>query len=366
MIRVLHSVSVMNRAGQETFLMNVYRRINRELVQFDFQCSIREKGDFDSEIEELGGEILYLDQNCFNISFLRYLGIILQQYKFFKSHSEYKIFHIHTYHAFDAWLAIVGAKLGGAERIFLHSHNTQGLHPVLHKLFRVFLKYMRIERCACSKKAAIWMFGENQIERVSILNNGIEPEQFKFNEKERQKKRSELGLQDNLVVGHIGRFNYQKNHSFLVDVFFEIKKLRADAKLILVGNGELCSEIREKVINLGLNNDVLFLGVREDIRELLWAMDIFIFPSLFEGLSVVTIEAQATGVPMLLSDSISKETKITDCITFLSLKQPSSKWAHEAICLTNMDRKDTSDAIEDAGYSIIDTAKILEQKYSNL
>lgn len=365
MVKVIHAVSVMDRAGQETFLMNVYRNIDREQVQFAFQCSVEKHGDYDEEIEQLGGKLLYLGENKIKFPVLKYLGAIQQQYRFFKKHKEYDVFHIHTYHAFDAWLCIVGAKLGGMKNIVLHSHNTSGLHAGLHKIFRKLLKYMRIERCACSKEAAKWMYGEKELGRVTIVNNGIEPQKFAFDQEKREQKRAELGLKEKFVVGHIGRFNYQKNHKFLLDVFYEVQKRREDAVLLLIGTGELEAEIVKKVSELKIEDKVKFLGVRSDVQELLWAMDIFLFPSLFEGLSVVAIEAQATGVPILAADTLSPETKITTCMEFLALEKPTEEWAEKVLEMGMNERKDTQKDIQKAGYVIEDVAQMLETKYCN-
>ena len=209
MIRVIHSVSVMNRAGQETFLMNVYRRINREEIQFDFQCSDKGEGDYDSEIKAAGGKILYLGENRIKIPYLKYFGDILLQYRFFKQYPVYDVFHIHTYHAFNAWLSIIGAKMAGMQNIILHSHNSQGMHPRLHKIFRALLSVMKIERYACAEEAAEWMFGKKCIQknRVHIVKNGIVPENFIFSALDRDKKRKELNIEGKIAVGYFCRIS---------------------------------------------------------------------------------------------------------------------------------------------------------------
>ena len=365
MLRVIHSVSVMNRAGQETFIMNIYRNINREKVQFDFQCTKFENGDYDREIEALGGKILYLGENPIKLPFLKYLGDVYLQYHFFKNHKDYNVFHIHTYHAFDAWLSIVGAKLAGMKNIVLHSHNSQGLHPKLHRIFRRLLPYMKIERFACSEMAAKWMFGEKEVRRgkVNVIKNGIVPEEFSFDEKERKLKREELGLEEKKIVGHIGRFSRQKNHEFLIDIFEAVHKKNPDAVLLLIGIGELQERIRDKVKEKNLEEVVKFMGVRTDIKELLWSMDVFLFPSLYEGLSVVAIEGQAAGVPILAADTLSPETKITECINFLSLNEKLDKWSERVLELSEYGHCYTIEDIKRAGYDITVTAHILEEKY---
>lgn len=365
LIKVMHAVSVMNRAGQETFIMNLYRSIQRKQFQFGFQCSIHEVGDFDKEIESLGGEIYYLEQNTEKIKLLKYLNDIRLQYRFFREHKDYKVFHIHTYHAFNAWLCIVGAKMAGVKKVILHSHNTFGMHPGLHKIFRVLLKGLRIERLACSEKAAVWMYGAKEVVRgrVQVINNGIYPEKFRYNPDVRKRKREELGIENSIVIGHIGRFMPQKNHRFLIEIFKEICNKQKEVILLLIGTGELESEVKKQVQKLDLTENVRFLGVREDVKELLWAMDLLLFPSLHEGLSVVAIEAQAAGVPILAADTLTPETKITECLHFLSLNDDKEIWAQEALKDAGKGHINTEEQIIEAGYDMRQVTKLMEQIY---
>lgn len=368
MLKIIHAVSVMNRAGQETFLMNVYRKLDRNQIQFDFQCSRKMKGDYDEEIIEMGGKILYLDENEFRLPVLKYLGQILQQYKFFKKNRGYDIYHIHTYHAFDAWLCIVGAKLGGVKHIVLHSHNTNGMHKTLHKVFRILLRYMKIERFCCSQMAGEWMYGKKEMSRgrVSIIKNGVDTDKFKYDIQVRDKERRELELEDQFVVGHIGRFNIQKNHKFLIRVFKEIKEKENHAILLLIGTGELQQEIKDMVIEYQLQDSVQFLGTRKDVAELLNAMDLLVFPSLHEGLSVVAIEAQAAGVPILAADTLTPETKVTECIEFFSLAKTEKEWAEKALSYKGKGHKYTRSDIQKAGYDICATAEEIVKRYSSM
>lgn len=365
MIRVLHAVSIMNRAGQETFLMNVYRTIDKDKIQFDFQCSDQGIGDYDDEIRKLGGHLIYLGKNNIRIPYLRYIGDVILQYKFFKMHKEYDIFHIHTYHAFNAFLTILGAKLAGMEHIILHSHNSHALHPRLHRIFRIILGRMRITRYACSKMAAKWMYGENSLlkQNVKIIKNGVFPEKFIFSNEGRHSIRKDLGIEDNVVIGHIGRFEHQKNHEFLVEVFYKFLKKEPEAKLLLIGSGSLKKEIENKVQKLGISDKVLFLGVREDISQLLWGMDAFLFPSFYEGLSVVAIEAQAAGVPILASDKLSEETRVAECIYFYPLEKGVDEWSEQLYDICRIGHKNTLLDIKRSGYDIHDTVSFMTSDY---
>lgn len=365
MVKVIHSVSLMDRGGQETFIMNLYRNINHELIQFDFQCSVQKVGVFDEEIRSYGGDILYLEDNHAKGKIFKYLTDIKNQYSFFKKHPNYDILHIHTYHAFDAWIAVVGARLAGVKKIIVHSHNTYGLHPTLHKLFRILLGKCKIERLACSIAAGDWLFGKSAMRKgqIKVIYNGIRPEDFAFDKVTREKKRTELGLENQLVVGHVGRFMRQKNHKFIVEIFHKIYLSRPDAKLLFIGDGQLRSEIEMLVKELNLEDAVIFLGVRTDVQELLNAMDVFLFPSLHEGLSVVAIEAQANGLPIVASDAMTVETKITNCLEFFSLNDDLEKWKQATIEAAEKGHCDTKKEIEEAGYDIRNVAREMEDIY---
>ena len=365
MVKVMHAVSVMNRAGQETFIMNLYRTINRDKVQFGFQCSLDAEGDFDEEIRNLGGELFFLGKRRTNLPILKYFNEIVLQYRFFKKHSDYEIFHIHTYHALSAVICIVGAKMAGVNKVFLHSHNTFGMHPILHKFLRFFVRKMEITKLACSFKAAEWMYGKKDVKdgNVKVIKNGIFPKQFRFNQEKRNTKRKGLQVEENCIIGHIGRFNTQKNHEFLIDVFQQIKGINDKAILLLIGTGELEDTIREKVISLGLQDSVKFMGTREDINELLWIFDLFLFPSLYEGLSVVAIEAQAAGVPILAADTLVPETKVTDCLHFFPLDKTPKEWAERALALAKIGHADSENQIRISGYDMEEEAKKIQKLY---
>lgn len=368
MIEVIHSVSIMNRAGQETLLMNIMRNIDLTKVHFSFLCSVDGEGDYDEEIRRLGGNIYDLGQCCLHrVKYLNYLGDIYVIYRFFSLHRcQFQIFQIHNYHSFNAFLQVLGAKLARVPKIIVHSHNSNALHPFLHSIFRKILNRMNIECFACSHLAAEWMFG-NKGDKAYIVKNGIMVNDYVFDNQRRDKLRRQLGFQEGqLIVGHIGRFNYQKNHMFLLDIFKNIHLQDFEAKLILVGCGELENSIKQRIKELGLEHAVVLLGIRNDIPDLLCAFDVFLFPSLFEGLSVVLVEAQTTGLPCIISDTNSKEVKLTDNIHMLSLKAPVEEWADAVLKYRNMQRHNNADIMRKQGYDIKDTARILCQKYENI
>ncbi len=367
-VRILHLVSLMNRAGQETFLMNIFRGINREKVQFDFLCTKLDKADFDDEIESLNGVIHRLSPNPLkNKKLLKHIGYCNSIYSFLKKHPEYNTFHIHTHHAFDAFLCALSAKLAGVNNVIIHCHNSSGPRPKLHKFFSFLLRFLKTKRFACSNDAAEWMFGSRFLEKgkVNIIKNGINSEDFVFNSYIREKTRKELGINNKIVIGHIGRLTYQKNHNFLLDVFQKIHIENSNTVLLLVGRGDLEEQIRDKVHNLGLDDSVIFTGVRSDIPDLLQAMDVFLFPSHFEGLGIVLIEAQAAGLKSFASDIIPKEAKVTNLLEFLSLNQEANNWATRVLEEINYERRNTHKEIMQCGYDIYETTLWLENFYLN-
>ena len=370
MINILHAVTVMNRGGQEALIMNLFRNIDRSEYSFYFLCSSiykNIKGDYDDEIIKMGGIIYYPPfMSLSEIRFLRRVGELISYYRFFKIHSEFDILHVHTHHAFYTMGILVGAKLAGVSHIIIHSHNTSSSKPWLHKLFRPILNLFKIERFACSRQAALWLFG-NKGKTALVVNNGIEAEDYVFSPEKRMHTRNVLNLlQSDFVIGHIGRFNFQKNHTFLIDIFNEIYRLEPTAKLVLVGSGELEESIKEKVDNLSLKNNVLFLGVREDISELLSSFDVFLFPSLFEGLSVVLIEAQASGVQCLISDTNTKDVVITKSVEMLSLKSSPKEWAEKVLSYKGKSHCPDLTQIQVAGYDIRQTVNNICAEYRRI
>lgn len=365
MIEIIHSVSIMNRAGQETLLMNIMRNIDLSKVHFSFLCSENKKGDYDEEINRLGGNLYYLGQcRLHKIKYLNYIGDIYVIYRFFSLHRhQFQIFQIHNYHSFNTFLQVLGAKLAGVQKIVVHSHNSNALHPFLHLFFRKILNSMNIERFACSQLASEWMYG-NKADKAYVVKNGIILNDYVFNNQKRANLRRHLGFgDDQLVIGHIGRFNYQKNHLFLLDIFRDVHMRDTEARLVLVGCGELESFIRKRIKELEIESSVILLGVRTDIPEILFAFDVFLFPSFFEGLSVVLVEAQATGLPCIISDTNSAEIKLTENIHMLSLEAPIKEWSNMIFKYNNVLRRNDTDIMRNQGYDIKNTACVLCQKY---
>lgn len=364
-IRILHEVTSMNTGGVENLLMNIYRNIDRTKIQFDFMLH-REAGEgfFDNEIKELGGKI-YSGIPFNPLKHKRYLKSLDD---FFKEHKEYKIIHAHN--AFSMFTLRSAQKHNIPVRI-AHSHNTAPKWNNYKTPFKLYAK-SKIKKYAtnyfsCSTPAGEYYFGKKTVENgnVLLLKNGIMTDKFKFNNELRKKYREELGLKDEFAIVHIGRFNVQKNHQYLIEIFENINKLNPKIKLFLFGEGELEKQIYSIVKEKKLDDKVIFLGVKGNVNEYLNAMDLFILPSLFEGLPLTGIEAQTNGLPCIISDTVTKEVKITDLVSFISIKNDSKVWAEAIVNKLNegIVRKDMSEEIINAGYDIDSTVKLLERFY---
>lgn len=347
-VRVLQVVTIMNRAGLETMLMNYYRHIDRTKVQFDFLVHRAEKGHYDDEILSLGGKIHRFDP----ITLRSMVGYSKKMKNFLQEHPEYSVVHSHI----DALsvFPLSGAKRAGVAKRIAHSHNSnfdKDAKIVIRYALKSFIRFYATDIMGCSKAAIRFMFGR-RVKDYTVINNAIDVDKFTYNETVRKEMRKKLGLDGKFVLGHVGRFSYQKNHEFLIDVFNEVNARNPESVLMLVGAGEGEQAIKNKVKDLKLEDKVLFLGLRTDIPDLMQAMDVFVMPSRFEGLPVVSIEAQASGLPCVFSDVVTKDLNITGLCEFVSLDSNTDAWVGRINRTRGVARNDTSKLIKKAGYSV--------------
>lgn len=353
-IRVLQLELDYKIGGIETFIYNLYKGIDRSKVQFDV-LTRRDAPARGEELEQLGANVIKIHSYNHPFAYCKDLKTIFSK--------EYDIIHINKNSA-AIIITFYLAKKYSDSVIVAHSHNTNptkgSLSGLLHKINRGYLTRTADYRLACSKDAGLWMFGKNV--PFQIINNAIDTERYRYNKQTRDSVRKRLGIENKWVIGHVGRFEAQKNHEFLIDIFYQISKLKSDATLMLIGEGTLENEVRGKVKNLGLEDKVIFLGRQEDTSQFYQAMDVFIFPSLFEGLSIASIEAQAAGLKSFNSDGVSKDVKITDLVEFLPLSDGAENWAERIVRDGyNYPRLDTSEQIKAAGYDIYEeSAKMLD------
>lgn len=354
MKKIICFVGSMDAGGAETFLMKIYRAIDKNKYQFDFIVNVQEKGFYDDEIKRMGGHIYRTPPKSKNL-----FSNVYQDYKIVKK-GNYDAALRMTSHSLGT-IDLVVAKIAGVRRLVLRSTNADSnggkCYLFLHKLFSFLPKYIPNVKIAPSKLAAEYLFGKDCLDdgSVKILHNGLPLEIYAFSEGKRRTKRKELSLEGKFVLGHVGRFTLQKNHEFLIDIFYDVYKSNKDARLVLIGKGELEEKIKDKVDKLNISDVVKFLGVRNDISELLMAMDVFVFPSFFEGMPNVVIEAQATGLQSIISNTITVEAKVTDRVSFIGLSEK-RKWVSAVNYIyknESYDRNHYTNAMET--YNIKDT-----------
>lgn len=369
LIRILHVVSSLNKSsGIMSVIMNWYRHINRENVQFDFLYGIEKLNSYKDEIQAMGGRVYYFPMPRVITYFSFKAGIRV----FFISHEkEFKVVHLHEILLGNIILPL--AKKYGIQHLIIHSHSTK-FSSIFLKSIRNRLLCLRLNRkatlyFACSRQAGIFLFGRKHVRNddIHIVHNAIDCCIYRYNPLKREEIREELGIKNNLVIGHVGRFSTEKNHIFLIKVFENIISTNKNAKLLLVGDGPLVDVIVEEVKKKGIEEAVIFYGKSNKVHDLLQAMDVFVLPSFFEGLPVVLVEAQAAGVPCVVSDTVSEEAKlVNDLWVGCSLKQSIQEWIGVIVEVSLNSRKDTYLEIRKKGYDINDATKVLEDFYLSL
>ena len=364
-LRILHVVTSMSRAGLETMLMNYYRAIDRSKIQFDFLVHRDKKGDYDDEIRSMGGRIYHLP----SISFAHLIDYNKRACDFFVNHPEYSIVHSHL-DSLSA-LPLAAAKKANISTRIAHSHTSNfdsGLKKPIRNMTKRLIPKYATDFFGCSNEAMEFMFGKRAAKGGVVISNAIDASKFTFDKKIRKKIRKEFSLPDNcFVVGHVGRFNYPKNHEFIISIFNELLKQEPSAKLMLVGDGENRATIEKQISDLGISKSVILTGVRADIYDLMQAMDVFLMPSRYEGLPVVSIEAQASGLPCVFSDAVTDELDVTGNCIFLPLSQPSDEWAASVINAAGRHkRKKCTELVSNAGFDISTEAGGLSNLYAML
>lgn len=341
MKRILCLISCMNAGGAETFLMKLYRQMDKSQYQLDFCINVKEKCFYEDEILSMGGRIFRIPSKSENRKeFARQLTELIQK------EGYTSVLRI-TSNAMG-FMDLKIAKKAGAKICAARSSNSsdgKGWKPWLaHRMGKLLYgKYVDV-KFAPSDLAAIYTFGQKAYDqgKVTILHNAVDLDVFSYSDEGRTAIRQELGVDaDTVLVGHVGRFDPQKNHGQLLDIYAEIAKKQPQSKLLLVGQGKLQDQTREKAKALGIADRVIFAGVRSDIPRVLSAMDVFVFPSLYEGMPNTVIEAQATGLPCIIADTITREADITGLVQYLSLETSAGQWADRALEAAKQPRRDT-------------------------
>jgi len=361
-IRILHVLGSTNLGGAESRIMDIYRYIDREKVQFDFLVHQSEKGYYDDEIESLGGRIFRVPR--FKLYNLFEYKKALQS--FFVKHNEFKAVHGHMTSTAAIYLPI--AKKNGIPMTIAHARSAgvdKGLKGRITLWIRKPLKHRCDYMFACSGLAGEAVFGsKNTLSgKVNIIPNAIDVEPFCYREDVRQRMRKELHFEDCFVIGHVGRFHYAKNHEYLLEVFKQITLKQPNAVLLLLGEGGRMEEMKKKAIALEIKDKVFFVGNKKETWDYYQAMDFFVFPSRFEGLPGTVVEAQSAGLYCLISDTIAKEVGITDLVAYKSIEENPEKWAEFVLAHKDYERENKYEQIAAEGYDVREQAKRYEQFY---
>lgn len=366
MKKILHYVGLMDRGGMEMVIMNLFRHIDRTELMFDFAIHGTRVGDFQEEIQSLGGSWYFFPPMRKNP--IRYR---MAWRAFWKAHAkEYCAFHFHT-NSLANVIALEEATRAGVPIRIIHSHSSmsnkgylQWLNDILHKAHQKKLPVLATHLFTCSDKAAMWLFGSVKFDTLPVIqiNNGIDIEKFRYEETCRQQIRGQLGLDGLKVVGHIGAFLPVKNHKFIVDVMEKAYQMDPAVRCILLGQGRMFDEIKALVAERKLENIILFMGMQDNVSAWLSAMDVFIMPSLYEGLPVSLIEVQANGLPAIVSDTITDAVKLQDNMYYKALSDGPEAWATEMRkVLDKGSRVNNSDCIAAGGFDITESAKLYEK-----
>lgn len=366
------NVDDIGHGGVYSFVINVMRHKKEKDLIMDF-CAFEqfESQDHIKEIESLGGHVYYAGYSGNKL--IKQI-VCQKKLEMLVKENQYDVVHIHSDVANKLLGYAKACKKAGVNHIIVHSHSSGIDHgyrifkEVLHRLAKVRLNGVAEVYAACSDYAAEWMYNSKlrKKSKIIIINNGIDIEKFKYDIKIRNKWRNELELDGKVVLGHVGRFDYQKNHAYLIDVFSAIEKRRQNVVLLLIGEGEGKKDIEEKVKKLGLSDKVMFLGVTNKVHELLQAMDLFLLPSHFEGLPISGVEAQAAGLPVIFSNKITREAQLTSNVRFASIEGTPEEWADYAEELIQCERKDTSQELVNKGFDNMTSIRKLESIYYKL
>lgn len=360
-IRIAQIIGKWVGGGVEAVVMNYYRHIDHKKIQFDFICDNDSTNIPYEEIEKLGGRVILIPPYQKVIKYHKELKNVLKE-------GNYKIVHSHinTLSVFSLW----AAKSAKVPVRIAHSHSTTNKKEkkknLLKQVLKPFSKRYATHYFACTEHAGRWLFGNKTFDNglVTVVNNGIDVDSYVFNKEIRREKRKELNISDNdIVVGHVGRFVEQKNHRFIIDLFNELHKENNNYKLLLIGQGPLQDEMKQKVKDLGIENAVMFLGQKTDANQYYQAMDLFLFPSLYEGLGMVMIEAQCSGLPCIASKEVPEIAKVSDNVCFVELDQPIENWVKKVNNTLNNERKVDTQRIKNLGFDICTESYKLQKKY---
>lgn len=365
MIRILHYIGLLEFGGSQSFVMELYRKIDKSKIQFDFVTFPNQKDGFYKEIIDMGGMVY----ECPQYNGKNHFKFIKWWKDFFAFHKEYKVSHIHVRSVASLIIPIIH-KFGGYAIVHSHSiSNGRNFSAIIKKIMQLPIRYKADYMLACSEEAGKWLYGKNIVKKdnYKVIKNSIDAKRFSYDENKRDIVRQELKIEDKFVLGHVGRMTEPKNHKFLLRVFAKVLKERENAVLLLVGDGELKEEIEKEARDMQIHQNIIFAGNRSNTEDYYQAMDVFIFPSLWEGLGIVLIEAQVSGLPCIISERIPQEVDYgTGLIRILNLDDDIKNWSDAIINCGISKRSSRLEATIEAGYDISSNVAEMEQIYYSM
>lgn len=348
--------------GVETFIYNTTIHSDKEKYEYDYLVHGADHCVFEDEINN------FYNDNKKHIFFIRKykedpIGCIRDLKKFYKDNgNKYDYIHFQSGSTAEILYVYPFCKKYNI-KVISHSHNGNGYSPIINSIFKKIVNKVTYKRLSCSMEATRWLFGDKYLKSTTIIMNGIDSDRFTFNEQSRIKIREKYHIQDELVIGHIGRFSEQKNHKFILEIFNSILRKKPESKLMLVGVGELENEIRKLSVSMGIDKSIIFAGKQMKTEEYYSAFDVFLMPSLYEGLPIVGVEAQCEGLACVFSNKIDRQILITDQANILDLEASPDIWADFVLSCKKVDRLKYPSKIIKSGYSINSTIKTLEKVY---
>lgn len=365
-IKVLHvGADNIGHGGRSTIAYNLAINMNSESVENDFLAFKKIDKNYFQMIKKNGGQIVRIYHHQ-RLPVFRMIETFIKKFKIMRK-NEYDVVHIHADNANEALKTALIAQLAGVRGVCIHAHTTGDFNEnIIKRTFlkfsQSFIKNKRFTKIACSLDAASFMYGSD-ISDVQIINNGIDVKKYTFDPDRRENLRSNYQLSNNFIIGCVARMSAPKNLFFLLNVFKKVSDQDKSSKLVLVGEGPLRNDLEESVNKLKISDKVIFLGNRDDVPDLMQMFDVFVLPSIFEGLGLVNIEAQAAGLPCVVSTGVPYAAKILDSFTFLDLNDSLETWAKKILEFRSFIRDNTYSKIETAHYDIVESARILEKKY---
>ena len=357
-IRILHVKNSLPYDGATIVEYRIAEHLKVKNIIYDWFLISDEEWVFDERFEALGSHIFRCSEFVRKYN-SKFPSIVF--YKFLKEHKYDCVYFDTDFSGRAYWLLC--ARLAGVGRRIIHAHNSAtegGINPALHSFFKAMMKFAVTDYLACSRKAAYYLFPKAEAEKAIIIKNGVDTEKFAFNQARKDAIRKRYGISDDCVVlGHVGRFSEQKNHEKLIDIFNSFQKQHSNSKLVLIGTGELMQSIKDQVESMNLSDKVIFVGSTDDVPSFLSAMDIFVFPSLFEGLPLTVIEAECSGLDVFISDTVTSEVILTDNTIQLNLSLSDIEWASriiEDLKYNKINRTDAWKVIKEKGYDIKDAS----------